>query len=134
MLPLVNKVRLIESTLDNTVCHRTLKEIPVIYALLWAPPRALFDSTTAQGQTKALKWKSLAELFPTMVEEENLNVIFNFDVVEIKRKCFNRLQVQSFEGESMDFDYVFWAGLPSDFEKVAHVNIDKVEMIVKLKV
>ena len=62
-------------------------------------------------------WSTVSKI----VEEEDLNVIYNFDVTKIKRKCFNRLQVESFVGEAMDFDYVFWSGLPSDFQKVAHV-------------
>ena len=89
--------------------------------MIWAPPRALFDTATAQGETRSLKWKSIGELFPTMVQQENLNVVYNYDVVNIKRKCFNRLEVESFDGETQDFDYVFWSGLPKDFQKVAHV-------------
>ena len=74
-----------------------------------------------------MKNKSIGQLFPKMVEDEDLEVVFNFNVVSIKRKCFDRVEVESFDGDIMEFDYLFWSAPPSDFQKVAHVRIhDKI--------
>ena len=99
---------------------RTLQEVPVIYGLIWATPLAVFDLFVVGS--KALKNKSIGQLFPKMVEDEDLDVVFNFNVVSIKRKCFDRVEVESFDGDIMEFDYLFWSGPPSDFQKVAHVR------------
>ena len=101
--------------------QRTLQEVPAIYGLIWATPRVLFDLLLNRA-SKALKNKSIAQLFPKMVEDENLDVVFNFDVVSIKRKCFDRVEVESFDKNVMEFDFLFWSGPPSDFQKVAHVR------------
>ena len=100
---------------------RTLQETPVIYGLIWATPRVLFDRAIGIG-SKALKNKSIGQLFPKIVEDEDLEVVFNFNVVSIKRKCFDRVEVESFDGDVMEFDYLFWSAPPSDFQKVAHVR------------
>eukprot|EP00093_Oithona_nana_P004323 04323.XXX_83947_85710_1 [CDS] Oithona nana genome sequencing. len=101
--------------------YGTLQEVPVIYGLIWATPLAVFDLFVVGS--KALKNKSIGQLFPKMVEDEDLDVVFNFNVVSIKRKCFDRVEVESFDGDIMEFDYLFWSGPPSDFQKVAHFSI-----------
>ena len=69
-----------------------------------------------------------------MVEDEDLEVVFNFNVVSIKRKCFDRVEVESFDGDIMEFDYLFWSAPPSDFQKVAHVRFQsKMKVIFDIK-
>ena len=102
---------------------RTLQEIPAIYALIWVPPRVIFESATGQGISSALKGKSIGQLFPKMVDQEGLNVIFNFNVVSIKGLLDDdKVGIESFDGDKMEFDYLLWSGPPSDFQKVAHVR------------
>ena len=75
--------------------NRTLQEVPAIYALIFVTPRPLFEVMLGIG-IRTFKHNTIGQLFPKMVEDENLNVIFNFDVVSIKRRCFDKLEVESF--------------------------------------
>ena len=65
--------------------YGTLKEIPAIYGLIWVTPNIIFDVVTMRGGTRSLKFKSIAELFPKIVEQEKLDVIYNFDVVDLQK-------------------------------------------------
>ena len=65
--------------------YGTLKEIPAIYGLIWATPTILFDAVTMRGGVRTLKFRSIAEIFPKIVQEENLNVRYNFDVVKVRK-------------------------------------------------
>ena len=64
--------------------YGTLKEIPAIYGLIWVTPNIMFDVVTMRGGTRSLKFKSIAELFPKIVEKEKLDVIYNFDVIDLQ--------------------------------------------------
>ena len=58
-----------------------------------------------------------------MVDQEGLNVTFNFNVVSIKGLLDDdKVEIESFDGDKMEFDYLLWSGPPSDFQKVAHVR------------
>ena len=37
-----------------------------------------------EGETVTLRNRSIGEVFPIMVEEENLNVVYNFEVTNLK--------------------------------------------------
>lgn len=65
--------------------YGTLKEIPAMYGLIWVTPINLFDVVTMRGGTRTLKFKSIAEIFPKMVEQEKLHVEYNFHVIDLKK-------------------------------------------------
>ena len=65
--------------------YGTLKEIPAIYGLIWLTPNNLFDIVTNGGGVRTLKFKSIAEIFPKIVEQENLHVMYNFHVIDLNK-------------------------------------------------
>ena len=106
----------------NVFFLRTLQEVPVIYGLIKVTPRTLLETVLGIG-VKTFRHNTIGQLFPKIVDQEDLKVIFNFNVVGIKSKL-GKLEVESYY-ETMEFDYLFWSGLPSDFQKVAHVRFSK---------
>ena len=88
-----------------------------------------------------MKKRNIGELFPIMVEEENLKVEYNFEVINIKKED-EKFKLESFNGGdkmhfvSMEFDYIFWAAPLPDFQRVADnknglLLYKNVEQIVK---
>ena len=94
------------------------------------------DSHIRNG-AKFMKKRSIGELFPIMVEKENLKVVLNFEVINIKKED-EKFKLESFNGGdkmhfvSMEFDYIFWAAPLPDFQKVADKSVlyKNVEQIV----
>ena len=112
--------------------YGTLREIPAIYGLIWAKPNLLFDAITMRGGIRTLKFKSIAELFPKIVDQEKLNVLYNFNVIEVSKGQNHRYQVQSWKSQSLEFDFLIWAsGNPADFLKVSHLPALKVQNLLK---
>ena len=99
--------------------YGTLREIPAIYGLIWARPNLLFDAVTMRGGIRTLKFKSIAEVFPKMVEQEKLNVLYNFNVIQVSKGDKLNYRVQSWKDQSLEFDFLIWAtGNPADYLKV----------------
>ena len=77
--------------------------------------------------------RSIPELFPIMVEKENLKVEYNFEVINIKKED-EKFKLESFNGDQMEFDDIFWAVPLPDFQRVANkssVLYKNVEQIIK---
>ena len=79
-----------------------------------------------------MKKRSIPELFPIMVEKENLKVEYNFEVINIKKED-EKFKLESFYGDKMEFDDIFWAAPLPDFQRVADKSVlhKNVEQIVK---
>ena len=80
-----------------------------------------------------MKKRSIPELFPIMVEEENLKVEYNFEVINIKKED-EKFKIERFNGDILEFDYIFWAVPLPDFQRVANkssVLYKNVEQIIK---
>ena len=80
-----------------------------------------------------MKKRSIPELFPIMVEEENLKVEYNFEVINIKKEG-EKFKIERFNGDILEFDYIFWAVPLPDFQRVANkssVLYKNVEQIIK---
>ena len=68
-----------------------------------------------------------------MVEEENLKVEYNFEVINIKKED-EKFKIERFNGDILEFDYIFWAVPLPDFQRVANkssVLYKNVEQIIK---
>ena len=89
------------------------------------------DQVTGED-AKLLKNRSIGEVFPIIIDEDKIPVVYNFDVVQIKKKD-GKFKVSGSSGGQMEFDYVFWAAPLPDFHRVAHKSVykKKVERIVK---
>ena len=80
--------------------------------------------------------RSIPELFPIMVEKENLKVEYNFEVINIKKED-EKFKLESFNGDQMEFDDIFWAVPLPDFQRVADKSVlyrngsKSVEQIIK---
>ena len=93
-----------------------------MYGLIWATPRALLD-VYLKTEVKSLKSGTIDQLFSILVKHYNIPVIFNFDVKDIRLKDDNEeIQIESRDEEKFKCDFMIWSGLPSDLEKVAHVQ------------
>ena len=79
-----------------------------------------------------MKKRSIPELFPIMVEKENLKVEYNFEVINIKKED-EKFKLESFNGDKMEFDYIFWAAPLPDFQRMCDKSVlyKNVEQIVK---
>ena len=66
-----------------------------------------------------------------MVEKENLKVEYNFEVINIKKED-NKFKLESFNGDKMEFDYIFWAVPLPDFHRVADKSVlyQNIEQII----
>ena len=53
--------------------------MPLIYGLIWATPQTVLDSLT--GNIFFLTEGSIQELFPIMVEDKGIKVLFNFEAI-----------------------------------------------------
>ena len=53
--------------------------MPLIYGLIWVTPRAVLDVIV--GDVFFLREDSLQELFPLMVKDMGIKVLFNFEVI-----------------------------------------------------
>ena len=53
--------------------------MPLIYGLIWITPRAVLDALA--GNIFFLKEDNIQELFPLMVKDMGIKVIFNFEVI-----------------------------------------------------
>ena len=102
--------------------HSTIYQVPTLYGLIWLTPKLLIDTFTGVG-LKNLKKGSMDEVFPLMVQDQNIPVIFNFDVKHVQKQQNYQLEVTSTKNAIMTFDFLIWSGLPSDFEKVASRNV-----------
>ena len=60
-----------------------------------------------------------------MVNEENIPVKFFFQVKLVSKtyRRNNQIEVVSSRNERLQFDFLIWSGLPSDFAKVATPNL-----------
>ena len=78
-----------------------------------------------------MKTRSIGELFPIMVEKENLKVEYNFEVINIKKED-EKFKLESFNGDKMEFDDIFWAVPLPDFQRVADKSVlyKNVEQII----
>ena len=71
-----------------------------------------------------------------MVEKENLKVEYNFEVINIKKED-EKFKLESFNGDQMEFDDIFWAVPLPDFQRVADKSVlykngsKSVEQIIK---
>ena len=63
--------------------YGTIYQLPAMYGLIWGTPRLLADFILG-SEIKNLKKGAIDELFPKMVEKENIPVKFYFDVKVIK--------------------------------------------------
>ena len=57
-------------------------DLPAIYGLIWCTPNMIVDIIALKG--KQLQKGSIADLFPLMVKEQNVSVVFNFEVTVSK--------------------------------------------------
>jgi protoporphyrinogen oxidase len=69
-----------------------------------------------------MKKRSIPELFPIMVEKENLKVEYNFEVINIKKED-EKFKLESFNGDKREFDDIFWAVPLPDFQRVADKSV-----------
>ena len=63
--------------------NRTIYDTPAIYGLIRGTPKRILEGLLATP-LKLLKKGTIDQLFPLMVEREDIPVIFNFDV-EVRR-------------------------------------------------
>ena len=116
---------------------RTIEETAAIYLFIWAPPQVLREATTGDSSKFMKKGcASIGELFRKMVEKENLKVEYNFEVINIKKED-EKFKLESFNGDKMEFDDIFWAVPLPDFQRVADKSVlykngsKSVEQIIK---
>ena len=78
-------------------------------------------SLLATSTNQLVDGQSIADLWPKIVEEENIPVIFNHEITNIFKDWNGKIVVESCKGEKEGFDFLIWSGLLSEFEKVADV-------------
>ena len=54
--------------------------MPAIYGMIWTTPRYVADFLIG-GQTKFFKDRTFDELFRLMVDDQDIDVKFNYDVI-----------------------------------------------------
>ena len=110
-------------TFFHTTGYGTIYETPILYGLIWATPRALLDAYLQTG-VKSLKSGTIDQLFPILVKHYDIPVVYNFDVEDVRLKDGNdEIQIESRDKDKFKCDFMVWSGLPSDFERVAHVSL-----------
>ena len=84
------QVSYVFNILINLAClNRTIYETPAIYGLIRATPKRILDGLLGTP-LQMLKKGTIDQLFPMMVEKEDIPVIFNFDVevILVKSQLF----------------------------------------------
>ncbi len=59
---------------------RTIETTPALYGFIWGTPRLILD-VLVPGQVKYLKTAAISDLFPKLIEDQDIPVKFNFEVV-----------------------------------------------------
>ena len=130
--------------------YRTIDTTPAIYGLIWVTPTFLADILARKG--KFLKKRAISELFPLLIEDQQVPVKFHYEVTvrilqlavvlydlvslssfqEIKKKANGKIEVQSADGRKSTFDFLIWSGLPSDLERLSATGAEQVSVITIL--
>lgn len=98
--------------------------MPAIYGLIWTTPRYVLDTGLIGSQTKFFKDRTFDQLFQLMIKDQNIPVKLNYDVIAIDQHCSNHYEKKcSFKlfatnGQEDEFDFLIWAGLPSDLPRI----------------
>ena len=74
---LVTLVPLFEGFLQNNA-YGPIYDLPTIYGMIWCTPNMMIDIIAFKA--KQLQRKSIADLFPMMVEDQNIPVLYDFEV------------------------------------------------------
>ena len=64
--------------------------MPLIYGLIWNTPQTILDLIT--GSQFFLTEDSIDELFPLMVKDKGIKVMFNFEVIVSHLRAFMNLK------------------------------------------
>ena len=74
------------SSTEKFFLTRTIDTTPAVYGMIWATPTLLVDGLAAT--VKLLPSGALSELFPLLIEDQDIPVMFNFEV-NVKLFLFN---------------------------------------------
>merc|ERR1719369_1191154 len=88
--------------------YATLEEMPLIYGLISVTPRSVLDALA--GNIFFLTEDNIQDLFPLMVKDMGIKVMFNFEVIECQKKKTSydsnvgyRIHGQNKQVEDFDF-------------------------------
>jgi len=104
----------------NIYGYGTIDKVPVTYLFLFAEPGYLMDLGLLRTPYSYMNNRSLQELFPMMIDDQDIPTIFNFEVSFIEKLGSGKYKLDSKNGKSEEYDFLIWAGHPFDLPKLLY--------------
>jgi len=100
--------------------YGTIDTVPVTYLFIIVTPGYLMELGLLRIPYNYMNNRSLQELFPMMIEDQDINTIFNFEVSFIEKLGSGKYKLHSKNGTSEEYDFLIWAGTPFDLPQLLY--------------